>query len=144
MTPFGVCSFPFLFVSFFYLYILFYKGIGHWHRFHLISIYDARPRQRGTFSRSPVCCEECITKGFVIFSSRKKQFVQQREIPKKAMSPKRADRSFLFSSKTQERNSFTALFPICRKDSQTAMSDSPHGPRSSEHAGRKFHLSWRG
>ena len=41
-------------------------------------------------------------KGFVICSSLKKQFVQQREIPKKAMSGKRADRSFLFSNKTHE------------------------------------------
>ena len=48
-------------------------------------------------------------KGFVIRSSRKKQFVQQPEMPKKAMSAKRANRSFLFSSKAQEWNSFTAL-----------------------------------
>ena len=42
-------------------------------------------------------------KGFVIHSSRKKQFVQQRELPKRAMSAgKQADSSFLFSSKTQE------------------------------------------
>ena len=66
-------------------------------------------------------------KCFVIRSSRKKQFVQQPEMPKKAMSGKRADRSFFFPSKTQEWNSFTALFPICRKDSRTAMSDSPCG-----------------
>ena len=51
-------------------------------------------------------------KGFVIRSSLKKQFVQQREIPKKAMSGKWADHSFLFSNKTHEWNSFTALFPI--------------------------------
>ena len=84
-------------------------------------------------------------KGFVIRSSWKKQFVQQWEMPKRVMSAgKRADRSFSFSSKMQEWNSFTALFPICRKDSRTAMSDSPHGPRSSKHAGRKYHLQWRG
>ena len=84
-------------------------------------------------------------KGFVIRSSWKKQFVQQREMPKRAMSAgKRADRSFSFSSKTQEWNSFAALFPICRKNSRTAMSDSAHGPRSSGHAGRKFHLPWWG
>ena len=41
-------------------------------------------------------------KGFIICSSLKKQFVQQGEIPKKAMSGKRADRSFLFSNKTYE------------------------------------------
>ena len=84
--------------------------------------------------------EEKYTKGLCICSWWKKQFIQQREMPKKAMSGKQANHSFLFSSKTQEWN----LFPICRKDSHTAMSDSPHGSRSSEHAGRKFHLPWRG
>ena len=41
-------------------------------------------------------------KGAVKGSLRKKQLVQQREMPKKAMSEKRADHSFLFSSKTHE------------------------------------------
>ena len=64
-------------------------------------IYSTSKRKRNTL------------KGFVIRSSLKKQFVQQREIPKKAMSGKRADRSFLFSNKTHEEwNSLTALFPI--------------------------------
>ena len=38
-------------------------------------------------------------KGAVKGSLRKKQFVQQREMPKKTMSGKRADHSFLCSSK---------------------------------------------
>ena len=77
-------------------------------------------------------------KGFVIRSSRKKEFAQQREMPKKAISGKRADRSFLCSSKTQEWNSFVALFPICRKYSRTDMSDSPHGPHPANMPAESF------
>ena len=62
-------------------------------------------------------------KGIVKGSLRKKQFVQQQEMPKKAiMSGKRANHSFSCSSKTLEWNSFAASFPMCRKDSRTAMS----------------------
>ena len=83
-------------------------------------------------------------KGVVKGSLRKKQFIQQGEMAKKAMSEKWADHSYLRSSKMQERNSFAVSFPMCRKYSHIAMSYSPHGPQSSKHTGQKFNLSWRG
>ena len=45
--------------------------------------------------------------------------------PIKWLAFERADHSFLCSSKMQEWNSFVASFPMCRKDSRTAMSCQP-------------------
>ena len=83
-------------------------------------------------------------KGSVEGSSGKEEFVQQWEMPKKAMSGKGANRNFLCSSKTQEWHSWkAAFFPSAEKIPVLLCPDSPRC-RCREHPGWKFHLPWRG
>ena len=58
--------------------------------------------QKIDFARFTAKRKRNTLKGIVKGSLRKKLFVQQLEMPKKAMSRKRADHSFLCSCKTQE------------------------------------------
>ena len=84
-------------------------------------------------------------KGSVKGSLGKKQFVQQWEMPKKAISGKWANHiASCVQAKHRSEILWWPCFPCAEKIPTQLCPDSPCGPRCSEHTGQEFHLPRQG